>query len=82
MPYKMDKECFWVAASHLDTENNLQGQLFDQIFEDNTILLQDLKERAIDFLQNNVQSNSSHDFAHFLNSTNSSIFDLFWQHTV
>jgi len=74
----MDKESFWVSPSHLQTDNTLQGQIYDAICEDNIILLQDLKERAIDFLQNNVHSNESHDFTHFLNSTNSSIFDIFW----
>ena len=50
MPYKMEKESFWVCPSHLTTENSLQGQFYDQICEENIILLQDLKERAIEFL--------------------------------
>lgn len=29
LPLKADKESFWVSPSHLSTENNLQGQLYD-----------------------------------------------------
>ena len=67
MPYKMERENFWSCPGHLITQNDLQGQLYDQINEDNIILLQDLQERAIDFLQQNVQGGIQHDFAHFLN---------------
>ena len=51
MPYKYERESFWVSPSHLQTDNNLQGEMYDQICEDNIILLQDLKQRAIEFLQ-------------------------------
>ena len=39
VPNKIEKESFWVSPSHLQTDNNLQGQLFDQICEDNIILM-------------------------------------------
>jgi len=50
MPYKVERESYWVSPSHLQTDNNLQGEMYDQICEDNIILLQDLKQRAIEFL--------------------------------
>ena len=43
LPYKLERESFWVSPSHLQTDNNLQGEMYDQICEDNIILLQDLK---------------------------------------
>ena len=77
LPYKLDRESFWVSPSHLQTDNNLQGEMYDQICEDNIILLQDLKQRAIEFLQPQASREDMHDFTHLLNSTNSSIFDFF-----
>ena len=53
--------------------------MYDQICEDNIILLQDLKQRAIEFLQPQASREDMHDFTHLLNSTNSSIFDFFWK---
>ena len=50
LPMKTDKESFWVSPSHLSTENNLQGQLYDQICEENILKTQDLKERAYTFM--------------------------------
>jgi hypothetical protein len=42
MPYKQIDESFWLAPAHLDTNNNLQGEIYDQIYEENIIALQDL----------------------------------------
>jgi len=50
LPMKTDKESFWVSPSHLATDNNLQGQLYDQICEENILKTQDLKERAYTFM--------------------------------
>jgi len=43
----MQRESFWTSPSHLLTYNSLQGQLFDQICEENIILLEELKEQGI-----------------------------------
>ena len=42
MPYKSINESFWLTPAHLDTDNNLQGEIYDQICEENIIALQDL----------------------------------------
>jgi hypothetical protein len=43
----MQRESFWTSPSHLDTSNSMQGQLFDQICEENIIQLEELKETGI-----------------------------------
>ena len=56
----MQRESFWTSPSHLLTFNSMQGELFDQICDQNMFLLADLKERGIRFLQE--QSCDSVDF--------------------
>jgi len=51
--------------------------MYDQICEENIILLQDLQQKAIEFLQLQSRRDDIHDFTFLLNSTNSSIFDFF-----
>jgi hypothetical protein len=56
----LQRESFWTAPSHLLTFNSMQGELYDQICDQNMFLMADLKERGIGFLQE--QSCDSFDF--------------------
>lgn len=51
VPIGMQRESFWTSPSHLLTFNSMQGQLYDQICDANIMLLEDLKERGISFLR-------------------------------
>ena len=42
LPYKTINESFWLSPSHLLTDNNLQGEIYDQIVEENRTALLDL----------------------------------------
>ena len=50
MPYKMEKESFWLTPTQL-CENELMGELFDEIFDANMIRLSDMQEKAIKFMR-------------------------------
>lgn len=64
LTYKLEaqKEQFWVTPTQLECENNLKGQLFDEIYDENIIRLQDMQEKGIQFMQTEGQSESSADF--------------------
>jgi len=50
MPYKMEKESFWLTPTQL-CENELMGELFDEMFDANMIRLSDMQEKAIKFMR-------------------------------
>ena len=50
MPYKMEKESFWLTPTQL-CENELMGELFDEIFDANMMRLSDMQEKAIKFMR-------------------------------
>lgn len=64
---KMERESFWVTPSQ-QCENEIQGQLFDEMYDANMIRLQDMQEKAIKFMREEGFMNSSYDFKHFLQS--------------
>jgi hypothetical protein len=67
MTYKMEKESFWLTPTQL-CENELMGELFDEIFDSNIIRLSDLQEKAIKFMKDEQQMDSSQDFLFFMKS--------------
>ena len=75
LTYKLDKESLWVTPTLLDCQNQLQGQLFDEICDDNTIVLSDMQEKAIRFMKESEHMTSSGDF-HFFIKTHSSGQDI------
>ena len=62
IPLQMSRESFWTTPAHLLTLNSMQGQLYDQITDKNIILIEDLKERGLHFLEQ--QNAESIDFRH------------------
>jgi len=50
IPYKMEKESFWLTPTQL-CENELMGELFDEIVDANMIRLSDMQEKAIKFMR-------------------------------
>lgn len=41
-PYKLEREDFWVTPGRMQSENEMQGQLFDEVCDSNIDLLGDL----------------------------------------
>ena len=72
IPSREERESFWLSPTHLETEHQDQGELFDSIFEENLLKMSDLKERAIKFMMK--ENSESIDFQNFLNATNSLLF--------
>lgn len=68
--FESQKEQFWVTPTLLECENNLKGQLFDEIYDENIIRLQDMQEKAIKFMQAEGQAESSPDFQFLMKSQN------------
>lgn len=68
LTYKLDKESFWVTPTLFDSENALQGQLFDEICDENMIRLSDMQEKAMKFMRDEDQAQSSTDFQFFMKS--------------
>jgi hypothetical protein len=62
LSYKMEKESFWLTPTAFECENHLQGQLFDEIYDENMFKLSDMQEKAIKFMQDENQASSSNDF--------------------
>jgi hypothetical protein len=48
---KMEREGFWVTPCQMNCENELEGILFDEIYDNNIIRLQDMQEKAIKFIK-------------------------------
>lgn len=67
MTYKMEKESFWLTPTQL-CENELMGELFDEIFDSNMLRLSDMQEKAIKFMNDEDQMNTSQDFIFFMKS--------------
>jgi hypothetical protein len=67
MTYKMEKESFWLTPTQL-CENELMGEIFDEIFDGNMIRLSDMQEKAIKFMKDEQQMDSSQDFIFFMKS--------------
>jgi len=72
LSYKMDRDSFWFTPTHLNSQNDMQGALLDEIHEANLIRNSDMQERAIDFIQSEAQANSSSDYQFFVNNMGSS----------
>jgi len=70
LTYKLDKESFWVTPTLFECQNHLQGQLFDEMCDENTNLLSDMQEKAMRFMRDEEQVNSSSDFQFFLKRQN------------
>ena len=66
LPYKMDKESFWLTPTSFECQNHLQGQLFDEIYDENMLKLSDMQEKAMKFMRDEDQVISSTDFQFFL----------------
>ena len=47
---KLDREAFWLTPSQL-CENEIEGQLFDELYDNNMIRLQDMQEKCIKFMK-------------------------------
>ena len=47
---KLERESFWLTPSQL-CENEIQGQIFDEIYDNNIIRLQDMQEKCIKFMR-------------------------------
>lgn len=73
IPYKQENEAYWTIPTHFETQNSIQGMLFDQLCEDNIQKIEDLKERAMEFLRE--EQCDSYDFENLLQITNSKIFE-------
>ena len=63
---KMDRESFWLTPTHA-CENELAGELFDEIFDLNMLRLSDMQEKAIKFMKDEGFVDSSQDFQFFIN---------------
>lgn len=68
LSYKMDRDSFWFTPTHLNSQNDMQGALLDEIHESNLIRNSDMQERAIDFIHSEAQVNSSSDYQFFVNN--------------
>jgi len=62
---KLEREGFWLTPSQL-CENEIQGQIFDEIYDNNIIRLQDMQEKCIKFMKEEGQMDSSFDFTQLL----------------
>mgnify|MGYP001601966287 CR=1 FL=1 len=71
LPAKQERDSFWLCPTLLDTQDNINGQNFDMLFESNLIKMQDLKERAISFMKE--EGINTIDFSNFQLMTNSYI---------
>jgi len=65
LTHKLDKESYWLTPS-ADCGNPLQGQLLDEIYDENMLLLSDMQEKAIKFMTMEQQAGSSSDFSFFM----------------
>lgn len=62
LPYKMDRESFWVTPTQVDCSNSLLGKMFDDLFEENMMQMSELQEKAVKFVQQQTQSPFPTDF--------------------
>ena len=59
-----------MAPTLLDCENQLKGQLFDSIYDENMYRLNDMQEKAINFMNSEGYATSSPDFQFLMKSQN------------
>ena len=62
---KLDREAFWLTPSQL-CENEIEGQIFDELYDNNMIRLQDMQEKCIKFMKDQGNLESSYDLIHIL----------------